>query len=285
MDVETQLASDLLDAHPIEAAQAFERLRPRDVALLLQKLEVKAGADVLQRMAPQRAAAVLSELEVSKASETVSRLPVEIAGLCLRGMATSLRDRVLASLPSQRARELRSALSFPTGTAGSLMDPGVLALPQDLTVREAVAQVREAAGNARYNVYLVDRDQVLVGVINLRELLMARPVERLSQLMQTNVQRLTARADRHTIVMHPGWREVHALPVVDERGLYLGAIRYRTLRLLEEGLRGTVQDEAATARALGGLLRAGAAAMLEAMSASTPGSQQSPELGRSRDGA
>jgi magnesium transporter len=285
MDIETRLAGDLLEAHPIDAAHALERLPARDVAALIEKMETKVSGGILQRMAPPLAGAVLSELGLEKAPEMLERLPLEMAALSLRSMDPSLREQILAALPGRRARALTSLVSFPDGTAGSLMDPEVLALPHDLTAREALARVREAAGNARYNVYIVDRDQALVGVINLHELLMARPGEPLSSLMQTRVHRLPARADRHAIVSDPGWREVHALPVVDERGVYLGAIRYRTLKLLEERFQGSRSDEGATARALGGLLRAGASAMLEAMVASTPPSQSPAGLGRARDGA
>jgi magnesium transporter len=285
MDVEARLAEQVLGAHPIDAAQAFERLPARDVAALLSKVEAKTSVGILQHMAPFLAGAVLSELGHDKIPEILEGLPLELAALCLRHMDPSLHERILAALPSRRSRALTSLLRFRDGTAGSLMDSEVLALPHDLTAREALARVREAAGNARYNVYIVDRDQTLVGVINLHELLMARPGDRLSSLMKTRVHRLPARADRHAIVSDPGWREVHALPVVDERGVYLGAIRYRTLRLLEEQLRGTRVEEGATARALGGLLRAGAAAMLEAMVASAPPGQPSAENGRSRNGA
>jgi magnesium transporter len=285
MDIETRLAGDLLEAHPIDAAQASERLPARDVAALIGKMETKVSGGILQHMAPPLAGAVLSELGLEKASEILERLPVEMAALSLRSMDSSLREQVLAALPGRRSGALTSLLRFPDGTAGALMDPEVLALPHDLTAREALARVREAAGDARYNLYIVDRDQKLVGVINLHELLVARPGDPLSSLMKTSVHRLPARADRHAVVSDPGWREVHALPVIDERGVYLGAIRYRTLRLLEEQLRGSRSDEGATARALGGLLRAGASAMLEAMVASAPRSQPSAELGRSRDGA
>jgi magnesium transporter len=285
MDIETRIAGDLLRAHPIDAAQALERLPAREVGALLEKVETEIGGGILRRMTPLLAGAVLSELDAEKAPEIVARLPVEVAALSLRVMDPSLREKILAALPGPRSRALASLLRFPDGTAGSLMDPEVLALPQDLTAREALARVREAAGSARYNLYIVDRDQTLVGVINLHELLMARPGDRLSSLMQTTVHRLSARADRHAIVSNPGWREVHALPVVDERGVYLGAIRYRTLRAVEEQLRGTRTEEGVTARALGGLLRAGAAAMLEAVVASTPPSRSGAEPGRSRDGA
>jgi magnesium transporter len=285
MDIETRIAGDLLRAHPIDAAQALEQLPAREVAALLQKLESEIAGGILQRMAPALVGGILLELGEEKATEIVERLPVEMAALSLRSMEPSVRDRILAALPAPRSRALASQLRFPDGTAGSLMDPEVLALPHDLTAREALARVREAAGKARCNLYIVDRDQTLIGVINLQELLVARPADRLSSLMQTGVHRLSARADRHAIVSDPGWREVHALPVVDDQGIYLGAIGYQTLRLLEEQLRGSPAEEGATARALGGLLRAGAAAVLEAMVASTPQSQTATELRRSRDGA
>jgi magnesium transporter len=283
MDLKTRLATDLVADHPLEAAQAIERLPTRDVAALLERVEIEAGARALQQMALYAAAAVVTELPEARASEVVGQLPTEFAALLLRSVDPAVRERLLAALSSRRARELRSVLACPENTAGSLMDPEVLALPHDLTAKEALVRVRKAAGHARYNVYVVDRDQVLVGVINLRELLMARPGDLLSSLMQTAAHRLAARADRHTIVSHPGWRAVHALPVVDERGRYLGAVRYRTLRRLEDDMRGVLSEERATARALGGLFRAGASAMLEAMVASTPG-RRSTESGRSRNG-
>jgi magnesium transporter len=285
MDIEARIAGDLLRAHPIDAAQTLERIPAREVAALIENVKDDESAEALQRMAPTLVGEILVELSREKAIEIVGRLPVEIAALSLRRMDPSLREGILVALPGRRSRALAALLRSPEGTAGALMDPEVLALPHDLTAREALARVREAAEKARSNVYVVDRDQTLIGVVNLRELLLARPSDRLSSLMQRKIHRLPAGSDRHTIVSHPGWREVHALPVVDERTVYLGAIGYRTLRHLEEQLRGSQAEESATARALGDLFRTGAAALLEAMVASTPASESATKHGRSRDGA
>jgi magnesium transporter len=285
MDLESILAGDLLLEHPVAAAQAFEQLPARDVAGLLAEIEIEVGAGALRHMATHSAAAVVAELEPGRAVELCTRMTVESAALILRRLEPSLRDRLLAELPGRRARDLASVLGFPEGTAGSLMDPEVLALPHDLSAREAVERVREAAGNARYNLYVVDREQRLVGVINLRELLMARAEEPIASLMKTAVHKLAARADRHAVVTNPGWRVVHSLPVVDTDGCYVGAVRYRTLRTLEQGVAEGSVDDAITARALGGLFHAGASAVLEAIVESNPPNRLSPNPGRSRDGA
>jgi magnesium transporter len=145
------------------------------------------------------------------------------------------------------------------------MDPEVLALPLDLTAGEALARVREQPEQARYNLYVVDGEQRLVGALNLRELLVADPSDRLADLMASEPLRLVATADRALVVSHPGWRRVHALPVVDEDDRYLGALRYHTLRELEEELLRGRHEDRSTADALGDLFAAGAAGLLEAL--------------------
>jgi magnesium transporter len=145
------------------------------------------------------------------------------------------------------------------------MDPEVLALPADVSAGEALDRIRAVPEHARYNVYVVDRDQRLVGVVNLRELLLARPPDRLDDLMVRKPLHLPAMASRADVLAHPGWKEVHALPVVDEQGAYLGAIRYRTLRRLEEELLQRPGEDGDATAALGQLFATAATGLLEAL--------------------
>ena len=72
-----------------------------------------------------------------------------------------------------------------------------------------------------------------------------------------------AHEDRTAVLKHPAWKEAHSLPVVDGSGTYLGAIRYRTWRLLEEeASRARARRDATTADALGDLLATGVAGVV-----------------------
>jgi len=268
MDLETELARETLRAHPLEAAAALERVAAEDAAALLDRVGPALAAAALQRMAAPVAVAVLACAAPGRAAEWIAALPLDLGAIFLRRLGVPAREAIVAALPAARARALGALLRFPEQSAGALMDPEVLALPQDQSAGEALALVRSNPAHARYNLYVVDREQRLVGVLNLRELLLADPRAPLAGSMRREVHRLAADADRHAIVSNPGWREVHALPVVDANGLFLGALRYRTLRRLEEELRGARPEEGATARALGELFRTGAAGVLEAISAS-----------------
>jgi magnesium transporter len=140
-----------------------------------------------------------------------------------------------------------------------------LAVPEDFIVREALVRVRALPEQIRYEVYVVDRNQVLVGVLNLRELLLARSHARLAEVMTRDPFCLSAAADRSVVLSHPGWQKVHAIPVIDREGCYLGVIRYRILRQIEAELLGGAAEDGNTFEALGDLFAAGVAGILDAL--------------------
>jgi magnesium transporter len=153
-----------------------------------------------------------------------------------------------------------------------------VALPQDLTAEDALKLLRRTPEHALYNLYVVDRDHHLVGVLNLRELLLAGPKETLSAIMRPALYKVPADADRYSVVSNPGWKEVHSLPVVDQAGHFLGALRYRTFKHLEDELRGEETEPGApTVAALGDLFRAGIAGLVDAMASAAPATKTRKE--------
>jgi hypothetical protein len=120
--------------------------------------------------------------------------------------------------------------------------------------------VRAATRDLLYYLYVVDRARHLVGVLDIPELMTARPADQLRAVMHTQVDKLSAWAPSSVIRRHAGWRSCHAMPVVDDHGRLLGAIRYQTLRRLEEAA--PVDDPrraSMTALALGELFHVGVA--------------------------
>lgn len=270
MSLEQRLADQLVDRHPERAAVALELAGREGAASILARAKAEDAAAVMRRMSPQLAAAILEVLTAPRAAEVLEALPLDAAVRLIRRLSPGRADEAFENMARRRAGAVRSLLQFPEGSAGALMDPEVLALPETLSAREAVTRVREAPEQARYNVYIVDGQQRLVGAVNLRELLLATPRTRLADLMVREPLHLDARADRAAVVAHRGWREVHSLPVVDEQGGYLGAVRYRTLRGLEDELFRRGPTDADVRDSLGQLFSAGAGAVLDALSATAP---------------
>jgi magnesium transporter len=265
------LADALLERHPERAADVLERLDPDETAALLARTDSETGAEVLRQLSPRRAAAVLKTLGATRAAALLDVSPLDEAARLLRALDDEAARAVLESVGERRARLLRAGLRFPAHTAGALMDPEVLALPASLTAREALERVRDEPEHAHYNVYVIDSGQRLVGALTLRELFLGRADARLDELMVRAPLCVRVDADRAAVVSHPGWRSVHALPVVDPAGRFVGALRYRTLRELEEALLRRGGPDISSAAALGDLFATGAAALLDALAAPVAG--------------
>lgn len=277
MKLENTLAETALARHPIRSALALEKLGEEASVSLLAHCDVEGASRVMQHVSPTFAGNVLSRLEPQRIAELVEQTTVDVGARWLRRLEPNLQETVLGQTSRGQARNIRLLLGFPPGSAGSLMDPSVLALPQDLAAREAIARIREAANQTRYNVYVVDENQQLVGVLNLRELLLAPPKQVIGDAMTRNPHRIPAEADREAVIGHPGWREAHALPVVGRAGEYLGAIRYRTLRALESERRAKRGRDADTGAAFGEVISAAAAGVLDAIGGHDAASEVDPD--------
>jgi Mg/Co/Ni transporter MgtE len=140
------------------------------------------------------------------------------------------QKRFLNAAPPAASSGLALLLRFPEHTAGALMDPEVLSLPKDITVADALDRVRYSGARIFYYVYVIDRERRLAGVANLRELIEAHEDKLLEEVMHVHVTRLSVHADFIAMRAHPGWLEYYALPVIDDHGVLVGVLRYRTLR-------------------------------------------------------
>ncbi len=247
---ERRLSEAYCTRHPGEAARLLERMSPEEATEALAALDAATAAAVLGRCAPGSAVASLATMPVDHAGATVAQLDVAVAAQLLRQLPDRTRAAVIAAAPPQPAQALLHVLRYPEGTAGAMMDPLVPAVPSDLSVGETLTRLQGIPrAHLHHYVYVINREHRLVGVLDLRDLLRAAPEEQVAVLMQTDVLRLSVWADRAAILAHPGWRHVHALPVVADGDMYVGVLRHGTLQLLAAALGD--DDDGGSALALG----------------------------------
>lgn len=235
MDSERLLVTAFMTEHPVDAARLLEELPADEAGALLTEIPTEPAGEVLRRMSAFGAASAIAAMNRNRASELVAEIPVEDASSLLRRLEPAVRDSVTAALPDERRDHLLLLLKYPEGTAGALMDPFVLVLPDDLTVDEALARVRRRARHVYFYIYVTDRGHHLAGVLDLRELLLSDASQTLASVMRRDLMKVRADIDAASIEAHPGWQEYDALPVVDERGVFVGAIRHRSVRRLRTG--------------------------------------------------
>lgn len=232
MSAAGKLSLAFLVRHPRRAAKRLGAVAPETAARLLETCPVESAAEALQHVDPVHAGQVLDALPRARRRSLMIALPPKRAALLLQDADPARRAAWLEELPDELKRSLRTALASEADSVARWMDPAVLAAPVEMNAGEARALVARHAQRALYYLYVIDADRHPVGVLNLRELMGAAAPTPLSALMHAPVVSLSARASTAAAAIHPGWRNLHALPVVDEHGVLVGVVRYETAEIL-----------------------------------------------------
>jgi magnesium transporter len=224
-------ARRFVSTHPEDAARLIEQHEAAESARFIEQLAAADAARVLERMNQAVAAHCVDAMQPEQGAAAIALLAPAIAAQLLRRLPAQQRDALLETLREDDAgKRLRRLLTHPEGTVGAIADPGVLALAEDVSVGEALRQLRRFHGAAHHHVYVVDRAQRLMGVVHLRDLVGSRHRAALRSIMQPTRAYLSARSRLTTAAAHPAWRELDTLPVADDAGVLLGMVRHRQLR-------------------------------------------------------
>lgn len=259
MNLERQLLAQFATDHPAEVASALAAMSHQEAALVLGDLAPAVAAGLLHYLPSLSAALALEQLSVEEAAAVLTAVRPDIAASILRATSSERRAAAIAGFPSRLQTVISSLLIYAEDTAGALMDPEVLTAFEQEPVGQVLERVQRNPEHALYYLYVVANDQRLVGVVNMRELMGARPDALLASVCTRNVASIAASATWQTVVEHPAWGSVHALPVVDRAGQFVGVLRYEIVRALERRQAGdTLADSSLqTASALGELFGLG----------------------------
>jgi magnesium transporter len=213
-------------------------LRPADLADILEQLDAEEAGAVLERLAPAIAAdtlneveyplqsEILSELDPERASDLLEILPPDDAADILADMPQARAERLLSLMPASESQPIRDLLRYGAQTAGGIMTTEVLALEQELTVEDALAYLRQNSEHLEmiYYLYIVDAERHLIGIVSLRELVVARPGTHLQELMDTNLIKVQVSTDQEEVAHLIAKYDLLGVPVVDNEDHLVGLI-------------------------------------------------------------
>ncbi|HKZ82912.1 MAG TPA: magnesium transporter [Anaerolineae bacterium] len=212
-----------------DQAEVFTELEPEDQAALLPRMDPDDSADILEHLEDEEAAEVAEQLDPDTLSRIVDEMEPDEAADLLGDLSKERVDQVLARL--EDPDEIRPLLIHPDETAGGRMTSDIFALRRRMTVQEAIDALRSLAPGEDVTYYLlvVDRDNILRGVLSLRKLLTADPSATLESIMDPDVISIQAGADQEEAARLISRYSLFALPVVDGAGRLLGLITHDDL--------------------------------------------------------
>lgn len=220
MDDETteQLREELDSFHGADLADIFQELKPEERLECFKLLDIEKAADLMEYISPQMQVELLGDIDQELASKIITRLPHDAAADVLGDMEEDESENYLDKLPHKFSEEVRELLTYNEDTAGGIMNPVVLTVNSDMSVLDVLNHIRikaEKDNMELYYVYVVDKQNHLLGVVSLRKLLTSPINQKVEDIMISDIVKLHVDDYSEFIIDEFMKYQYNALPVVD----------------------------------------------------------------------
>ena len=213
-----QLKETLDGFHAADLVDIFIELNPQERLACFKQLEEEKASDLLEYLPPQLQVELLGEIDEELASRLIAKMPHDEAADVLGDMEEDESESYLDKLPHKFSSEVRELLTYNEESAGGIMNPVVLTVSADSDVKDVLDTIRIKAEKDNvdlYYVYVVDKQNHLLGVASLRKLLTSPIRKKITEIMIRDLVKLHV-DDRQDYIADEFMKyQFNALPVVD----------------------------------------------------------------------
>ncbi len=217
--------------HPADLADIIEDLTGRERSAMFHALDTETAAEALEEIDPKIQKALIETIPVEKASDIVEEMSPSDAADLLGDLPEERAEKILEGMEQEKAEDLRELLVHPDKTAGGLMTTEFLSLHPRVTVETAIARLKAESQNLDIidYIYVIDEEEVLQGVVSIRNLFTAQQNQLLSELQSQRLVSVKLEGDQKEVVEAFAKYGFRALPVVDEENHLKGVIGFRSV--------------------------------------------------------
>lgn len=221
----------LSQIHPADLADILEDLDIKQRNAVFQSLDVETAAEALEETDPKIQVSLINDLNSEEASDIIEEMSLSEAADLLGDLPKAKAEGILNEMEQDIAEDVKELLSHPEREAGGMMTTSYLSFGPQVTVAEAMEIIRQEAEDADliYYVYVLDYQERLLGVVTLRDLILADSGTRLDEIMDERVISLKLDDKDDTIAEHFAKYALTAIPVVDEDDRMQGTIIFKNL--------------------------------------------------------
>lgn len=227
----------LHELHPADVADILEKLSASQRAAVFAHLDNAQAAEAISELEDEFQADVIDDLSERRASDLLAEMDPDDAADIVGDLPRDKAERLLRLMGLEDATAIRGLLGYKEKTAGGIMTPEVTTVTEDMSVRQVIEYLRECAAEHEsiYYVYVVEGDNVLTGVISLRDLLLASPDTLVADIAESEIFSANPDDDQEDVAEAMSKYDLLAMPVVDESGKLLGIVTVDdALDVLEE---------------------------------------------------
>ncbi|MCI9515608.1 MAG: magnesium transporter [Lachnospiraceae bacterium] len=209
-----------------DVASLFEDIPEETVPLLYRLLPKELAADTFVEMEPDTQHMLIKGFSDNELKEVVDELYVDDAVDLVEEMPANVVKRILIQADAEKRKMINTILQYPDDSAGSIMTTEFVELRPKMTAEEAILHLRRSGINKETinNCYICAKGRQLMGVVTIRDLIMASSEETMEDLMEENIISVSTLEDQETVARQFSKYGFLAMPVVDREERLVGIV-------------------------------------------------------------
>lgn len=213
---EVDIAEFLSEIDDLEALAVF-RLLPEEIAI---ETFSHLDFDIQEKFI-----AAMTSIETV---ELIDKLYIDDMVDILEEMPNSIVKKIMRNVDSDKRNIFNEYLNYPKDSAGSIMTPDLLSINEDMTVKDILNKMRKITNLTEtfYTVYITDKDNILKGFIEIKDILSNQPSTKISEIINENIIYVQTLDDKEDVAKLIDKYEFLAIPVVDLEKKLVGVVTF-----------------------------------------------------------
>lgn len=209
----------LTTLHPSDLADIIEELDKHTRTYVFAALDEEQAADVLEEMEPEAQVQIIESLPPEKAADVLDKMPADEVADILDELEDEKKEELLGKMEKESSEEVRELLEYEDKEVGSIMNTDIFTLLPDVTVAQALEELRKSQPEPIHinTLFVVDKHERLISALSLAELVLADPAKKISEIMKWDPVTVKDTDRLDTLAELVSKYNLMALPVINEQ--------------------------------------------------------------------
>ena len=222
-----EITSLFEDIHFADIAEILDELEFDDAVYIIKLLDSEKTSEILTELDEDIREKILENLSAKEIAEEVEEMDTDDAADIIGELSEERQERVINALEDEElAADIKELLSYEDNSAGSLMAKELVKVYETWTVAGCMRRIRGQAKDVTrvHSIYVVDKEDKLVGRLSLKDLIIAKSDQKISEISKSKVDAVNVNEDDEEIAKIMAKYDLEAIPVVDDNNVLLGRI-------------------------------------------------------------
>ena len=224
---DNSILETLSNYHHADIAEIIEELNSEEATYIIKLLDSEKTSDVLIELDDDYREKILKNLSIKEIAEEVEELDSDDATDIISELPEEKQKKVISKIiDAEHKADIKELLKYDEDSAGGLMAKELIKVNENWTVTRCVKEMRSQASEVTrvHSVYVVDNDDILLGRLSLKDLLVANPKTKIRSIYKKNVDHVYDTDSAESVASTMQKYDLGAIPVVNKKKKLLGRI-------------------------------------------------------------